>query len=232
MAKVGFFGSIGRLWANIFDYKGKASKREYWFPVLFSAILGSVAFLMFYLSDVLFTWDSLCWYTGMILTAYLCLSVVPFIALTVRRLHDTGRKGWWTFLLLVIGIGTLCIMMMCAGNSGSSVGIIFNPLNNVQEDVYGPPEWFDSDYDPEEATPVPVYGPPEWFQDTNTQNDNNLNTESSQNDDTNIDEKENRYEAILNSNEDVYGPPEWFDEYDYPEDDELAEKTEDNLSED
>ena len=39
----------------------------------------------------------------------------------------------------------------------------FDPAANEPEEVYGPPEWFEDGYDPAEELPAPVYGPPEWF---------------------------------------------------------------------
>ena len=39
--------------------------------------------------------------------------IVPGIAVTIRRLHDTGRSGWWILLGLVPFVGILLLVLMC-----------------------------------------------------------------------------------------------------------------------
>ena len=38
---------------------------------------------------------------GVILMLFLLASVIPSIAVTVRRLHDTSRSGWWALLCVI-----------------------------------------------------------------------------------------------------------------------------------
>lgn len=57
---------------NIFKFSGRARRSEYWWTMLFV-----------YIIDVLIT---------PVFGTLLHLAVIP---LTVRRLHDTGRSGWW-----------------------------------------------------------------------------------------------------------------------------------------
>ena len=40
-------------------------------------------------------------------------TMVPSFAVTNRRLHDTGRSGWWQLLHLVIGIGSIVVFILC-----------------------------------------------------------------------------------------------------------------------
>ncbi len=48
------------------------------------------------------------------------LLFIPSIAVTIRRLHDTGRSGWWWFLSLLCGIGAIILFVFCLleGTSG------------------------------------------------------------------------------------------------------------------
>lgn len=39
-------------------------------------------------------------------------SLIPILALTVRRLHDTGRSGWWLLLVFVPVVGGLILLIM------------------------------------------------------------------------------------------------------------------------
>lgn len=56
----------------------------------------------------------------------------------------------------------------------------YSAENNIPEDVYGPPEWFDNEvedeeeadeFDAEETAPSVIYGPPEWFEDEDVEED-------------------------------------------------------------
>ena len=42
------------------------------------------------------------------------LLIVPTYAVLVRRLHDTGRRGWWILLYFIPWIGTIALInMLC-----------------------------------------------------------------------------------------------------------------------
>ncbi|MFK8664131.1 DUF805 domain-containing protein, partial [Escherichia coli] len=53
---------------------------------------------------------------------YLAATIIPVIALCVRRLHDTDRSGAWALLYLVPIIGWLVLFVFACleGNSGSN----------------------------------------------------------------------------------------------------------------
>ncbi|MDO4478957.1 MAG: DUF805 domain-containing protein [Lachnospiraceae bacterium] len=190
MEKTGFFRSIGRMWTHTFDYKGTASLGEYLWPLVFHLILGLLD-VMFY-----FLWwgnnvpEKLGSVLMIALTAYLVLAILPGIALTVRRLHATGRRGAWVFLLLALGIGAAVLLVMCTVETAS---VAFYPTDNFVEVVYGPPDW--EDYDPSENVEPDVYGPPEWFEE-----------------DTDLSDEDVTFDPSENEPLEVYGPPEWFEE--------------------
>lgn len=138
------------LWRRIFDYKGKSSLKEFWIPFAVNAAAAAVgAILAIFCGTV-------GWIIGLVMIGYVAVSSVPFVALTVRRLHDTGRSGWWYFLVFGAGIGAVVLAIMLAG--GSSV---FNPFGNANVCVYGPPPGFDELYNPSENFTVGLYGVPE-----------------------------------------------------------------------
>lgn len=193
--KITGFKTILYMWKRIFDYKGKSSKEEYIFPLITHIILGIIAFALalavagLSLAGIGGAFKLVLIVLGGVLTFYLLLSILPWISLTVRRLHDTGKSGWWTVLLLVVGIGTVIIIMLCS--IGASVTAFFNPGDNEEPAVYGPPEIYE-EYDPSINIEPDVYGPPEMFEDYNP-NDN---------------------EEVC-----VYGPPEMFEESEVSEQD-------------
>ena len=232
-----FFSAQTRLWAGIFNYKGTSTRKEYWFAFLFHAILGILAFFgmllslgIFLLQDVLDAYVLLTvihyilLVPAVLIFIYLVISIIPWIALTVRRLRDAGKSGWWTILLLFVGIGHVILLFLCA--LGSTVaGVAFFAANNRQPAVYGPPDWFDpsynqnndvygppspDDFDPYNNEPQTEYGPPVWFDDDDDDFDPNINITEPMYGPPPFDEDD--YDPNVNQNEDVYGPPEWFDE--------------------
>lgn len=87
------------------DFTGRASLPEFWYFFLFCVIVGILTALI---SDALNMLTSLA-------------LLVPSLAVGARRLHDTGRSGWWQLVILTI-IGYLLLLFFCAqrGEAGSN----------------------------------------------------------------------------------------------------------------
>jgi DNA-binding CsgD family transcriptional regulator len=80
-----FFESIRICFVKFADFTGQASRPEFWWFTLF-VVLASAA--LAYLSEPM-------------AAAFLTVMLLPFLAAGTRRLHDTGRSGWWQLFLLV-----------------------------------------------------------------------------------------------------------------------------------
>lgn len=96
---VGFDKAIIRGFANYFTFSGRASRPEYWWWQLFTAMLVLVSLpgtllLLVVLSDL----------NPFLLIAIIPLTIlaifIPSLAVTSRRLHDIGKSGWWQILPL------------------------------------------------------------------------------------------------------------------------------------
>jgi uncharacterized membrane protein YhaH (DUF805 family) len=73
------------------SFSGRASRSEYWFFMLFTVIAGSLGAIL-----ELLIFGYVRGIIGLIL-------VIPGMAVGFRRLHDTGRPGWWIGGLYVLG---------------------------------------------------------------------------------------------------------------------------------
>ena len=83
-------------------FSGRARRKEYWFFVLFSfLIIFALGFLEGALGIASESDDSV------LASLYVLAVIIPWFAVTVRRLHDTGRSGWWLLISLVPLIGPL-----------------------------------------------------------------------------------------------------------------------------
>lgn len=50
---------------------------------------------------------------GLLTLVYILGTIIPTLAITARRLHDTGRTAWWYLLSLVPFIGLVVIVFLC-----------------------------------------------------------------------------------------------------------------------
>ena len=77
---------------NYANFKGRASRKEYWMFVLFNFIfLIALSFIEVFLFGL---------YSSILSDLYVLALLVPSIAVGIRRMHDTGKSGW--FLLIPI----------------------------------------------------------------------------------------------------------------------------------
>lgn len=90
---------------NTFRYSGRASRSEFWWAALAQFLL-FVAFVVFGALGAAVESNAGWAYTvfenlaRVAVLAYL-LSVVPLIALAVRRLHDSNNSGWWLLCVFI-----------------------------------------------------------------------------------------------------------------------------------
>ncbi|MCM1355313.1 MAG: DUF805 domain-containing protein [Staphylococcus sp.] len=89
------------LTVNYCNFNGRASRSEYWWFALFAFIVSIVI-------SVAFCWSDTIEY---IVSGIFSLAVLlPSLGLAVRRLHDTGRSGWWIFINLIPIVGSLIFL--------------------------------------------------------------------------------------------------------------------------
>lgn len=105
------------------DFGGRASRQEFWMFVLFNLLLAMawafVAGLLTGLFGGSFDHDSdRLIFMYKLIAIYYAVTTVPAMAVGVRRLHDTGRSGWWMLVSLVpIAGGIWLILLMCLDGS-------------------------------------------------------------------------------------------------------------------
>jgi uncharacterized membrane protein YhaH (DUF805 family) len=92
------------------DFNGRARRTEYWMFTLVSVIVGLVLGLV---DEVVFVGPGLST-TGWLHTIYSVAVLVPTLAVSARRLHDTGRSGWWLLIGLIPLIGVVVLIVFFA----------------------------------------------------------------------------------------------------------------------
>jgi uncharacterized membrane protein YhaH (DUF805 family) len=87
-------------------FEGRARRREYWFFALFVVLISVVLTII---DSMIGTMTS---QGAGILSGLFCLAVlIPSLAVGARRLHDTGRSGWWLLIGLIPFIGAIVLIV-------------------------------------------------------------------------------------------------------------------------
>lgn len=100
-------------------FKGRASRAEFWWFALFGFVLG---FVLGFVDGFLFTLTENEFFALLGFSGLFQLGVfLPNLAVTARRLHDTGKSAWWMLLYLtIIGGIVVFIFTLLRGNEGSN----------------------------------------------------------------------------------------------------------------
>lgn len=124
---MGFAEAVRSGFSNYVTFSGRARRSEYWYWALFVILVTAVAFIidgqLFPGSVTTQVGDGMASVQAnggpVVGVAGLAL-FLPGLAVTVRRLHDTDRSGWWILLGLVplIGIIVLIVWYCTEGTRG------------------------------------------------------------------------------------------------------------------
>jgi uncharacterized membrane protein YhaH (DUF805 family) len=123
-----FFGAIRSVFSKYAVFSGRARRPEFWWWTLFEyvtrGLLGGIytAVMLAMLAPIIASGDTSDAAFDQIMTAVFnpayfvliawSLSILlPTLAVTVRRLHDTGRSGWFVLLMFVPVVGTIIMIV-------------------------------------------------------------------------------------------------------------------------
>ena len=119
---VGFGEAIKRAFAGWSTWSGRATRAEYWWWFLFVWLVSFIPYVGIFASmDWTSNGDgSVAGSGGGSLAALVdprrrrlrWPSLLPSIAVSVRRLHDTNRSGWWYWIVLVPCIGGIWYLIL------------------------------------------------------------------------------------------------------------------------
>lgn len=111
---IGFGDAVARFYKNYFKFSGRASRAEYWWPVLMQLIVYVALIVAFILSAGNETYDAVGDMSvgpAMFMMAgglFLLFNIFPSWSVAARRFHDLGQTGW---LVLVFAIANSFIVV-------------------------------------------------------------------------------------------------------------------------
>ncbi len=98
---------------NYAVFGGRARRKEYWYFVLFNIIIAAV---LSAIDGATGTFSPEAGF-GLLGGIYILAVFIPGIAVSVRRLHDTNRSGWWLLFGLIPLIGDIVLLVFMLQNS-------------------------------------------------------------------------------------------------------------------
>ncbi|MET9696455.1 DUF805 domain-containing protein [Streptomyces sp. NPDC006529] len=98
------------------DFSGRSRRQEYWMFVLFNMIALIIVAVV----------DNLLGTYPLLYGIYALAVLLPGLGVAVRRLHDTGKSGWWMLIALIPLVGGIWLLVLMASEG------------NPQPNQYGP----------------------------------------------------------------------------------------------
>jgi uncharacterized membrane protein YhaH (DUF805 family) len=96
---------------NYANFNGRARRAEFWWYFLANLII-SIVFNVLAAAASFFAILSL---------IYALAVLIPGLAVGVRRLHDTGRSGWWLLIALIPIVGIIVLIVFFAQDTTPGV---------------------------------------------------------------------------------------------------------------
>jgi uncharacterized membrane protein YhaH (DUF805 family) len=108
---------------NYANFEGRLGRGAFWRFVLVNFVVSLVLGALGQQFGVVFWLASVVWWLGLI---------VPSIAATVRRLHDTNKTGWLVLVSLIPFVGWIILIVFCAAEGDAQT----NDYGPVPTDAY------------------------------------------------------------------------------------------------
>lgn len=123
--QVPFGEAVKRAFSNYCCFSGRASRSEYWWWALFTAIVGTV---VNYISLLILSDSAAQIVSGIVSLAFL----LPSLGLCVHRLHDIGKSGWWWLLVFIPIVGAIILIVWFCKDSQPADNQ-YGPIPNLVE---------------------------------------------------------------------------------------------------
>lgn len=107
---MGFMDAVKNVLLNNYvNFDGRASRSEYWWWVLATI---PMSFPFFILDVTFFGWgiEDPTWFQNIFAVAIF----LPGLGVVFRRLHDSGRSGWWLLIGLIPCVGFIVLIVFLA----------------------------------------------------------------------------------------------------------------------
>lgn len=91
---------------NYATFNGRARRREYWMFSLFHMLILALILCLSMISET-----DVSGFMAIIFILYILVTLIPHLAVLVRRLHDTNQSGWFYFISFVPFVGPIVLLI-------------------------------------------------------------------------------------------------------------------------
>ena len=102
VAAYGFTEALRDYWHNALNFEGRARRKAFWYAVLWNLIFSAILSVFTFVSPDL---------QNAVETVFGIAILAPGLSLAVRRLHDSGKSGWWLLLGLIPAVGGILLFI-------------------------------------------------------------------------------------------------------------------------
>ena len=115
-----FGEAVKSFWTNYATFKGRSRRSEYWFIQLFLVLTNlAVAAIDLVLMDGDVERFIANGGGGIVGLIWILVTIVPALAVLVRRLHDTEKSGWWALIGFVPLVGGIVLLVLTVLDSNA-----------------------------------------------------------------------------------------------------------------
>ena len=117
MRRMSFTGAVRSCFRNYATFSGRASRPEFWYFYLFSVIIQILLFIALMVLAACDAPDSVGVPFMVLWTVWQLAMILPTLAVTIRRLHDTGRSGANVLLGFIPIVGPILMLIYLVAES-------------------------------------------------------------------------------------------------------------------
>jgi uncharacterized membrane protein YhaH (DUF805 family) len=113
-----FTAAIRSFWSKFADFKGRSRRSEYWYVQLFLVVTNlAVAGIDLALMDGDVDRFIANGGGGIVGLIWIFATIVPALAVLIRRLHDAGKTGWWALVGFIPLVGAIVLLVFTVTDS-------------------------------------------------------------------------------------------------------------------
>jgi uncharacterized membrane protein YhaH (DUF805 family) len=103
-------------WKRFAEFSGRSRRKEYWMFFLFNMVIG----LVLYVPGIALRESGIGPIFLGLYAIYSLAALIPGLAVSVRRLHDTNKSGWFFLLLLIPFVGPIILLVFFCMDSDAA----------------------------------------------------------------------------------------------------------------